>query len=56
LNQRNVVHNCYPGLAQECLRRGFEEVPIPCAENIGFANQRGLHNDGVVYIANRRNQ
>jgi len=31
----------------------FEEIAVLRAKNVGFANDRRLHDDSVVYIANR---
>ena len=31
----------------------FEEIPVLRAKNVGFANDRGLHDDSVVYVENR---
>ena len=52
-HQRDVVQNGYPGFSQKPFRRRFEEIPVLRAKNIGFTNDRRLHDDSVVYIANR---
>ena len=56
MNQGDVIQNRYAGSSKKGRRRGFEEVPILRAENIGFTDHRGLHDDSVVYIANRGDQ
>ena len=55
-HQRDVVQNGYPGFSQKPFRRRFEEIPVLRAKNVGFANDRGLHDDSVIYIANRCDQ
>ena len=52
-HQRDVVQNGYPGFSQKPFRRMFEEIAVIRAKNVGFANDRRLHDDSVVYIANR---
>ena len=56
MNQRDVVQNRYPGFSQKGFRRGLEEIPVLRAKNISFANDRCLHDDSVIHIANRREQ
>jgi hypothetical protein len=56
MHQRDVVQNSYPGFLQELCRGRLEEIPVPGAKNIGFTNNRCLHDDSVVYIANRCDQ
>jgi hypothetical protein len=55
-HQRDVVQNGYPGFSQELFRRRLEEIPVPRAKSIGFTDDRSLHDDSVVYIANRCDQ
>jgi hypothetical protein len=56
INQRYIIQNRYPSFSQDSLRRGVKEVPVPGAKNISFTNDRGLHDDSVVYVANRSDQ
>ena len=51
-HQRDVVQNGYPGFSQKPFRRRFEEIPVLRAKNIRFTDNRGLHDDNVVYVAN----
>jgi len=56
VHRRDVVQNGYPGFSQELFRRRLEEIPVPGAKHIGFTDNRRLHNDSVVHIANRCKQ
>jgi hypothetical protein len=56
MNQRDIIQDCYPGCSQEGFRWGFKEIRILRAKNISFTNDRRLHDHGIVYIADRRDQ
>jgi hypothetical protein len=43
LHQRNVVQNRDPGLSQKGFRGRVEEILVPCAKNLRFADYGCLH-------------
>ena len=56
LHQRNVVQNRDPGPSQEGFRGRVEEILVPCAKNLRFADYGCLHYYGIVPVPNRSDQ
>ena len=56
MHQSNVIQNLYPGRSQERFCGMVEEILVPCAKNLRFADYGCLHYNGIVQVANRGDQ